>query len=131
MLRPDIAYIYSNARVYGHTTTAMHEHESPPPTLPETTVPSWNNETTGEKTYRGQLEAVNSLLADMENVLGGVGFQDIENPYNFEQARNLTNATVSDASVEHVGTFDTTFLLRYYIEKFDIARPFRVQDTSK
>lgn len=56
---------------------------------------SWNNESTGDETYRGRLEAVNALIADMvPGVIGGPGFYYIKDPYNFTQARNLTNATV-------------------------------------
>lgn len=61
---------------------------------------SWNNESSGNVTYRGQLQSVNWLISLM--VTGVVGVEDaflnIKDPYNFEQARNLTNETVSQGS---------------------------------
>ncbi|CAM9207574.1 unnamed protein product [Ectocarpus sp. 8 AP-2014] len=57
---------------------------------------SWNNASSGNVTYRGQLENVNWLISLMVPGIIGVedAFLDIKDPYNFEQARNLTNETV-------------------------------------
>lgn len=56
---------------------------------------SWNNQTTGEATYRGNLEDINAIIARMvDDVIGAGAFADIKDPYNFQQARNLTNETV-------------------------------------
>lgn len=82
---------------------------------------SWNNESTGETTYRGQLEDINRLIANMvPGVIGQGDFVDIMDPYNFQQARNLTNDTVrpeggkgmSGMDLSGLGIVVTLLLLR-------------------
>lgn len=70
------------------------------PSTPSDAANSWNNASSGNVTYRGQLQDVNSLIALMvPGVIGVIdAFRYIKDPYNFEQARNLTNETVSQGS---------------------------------
>ncbi|CAM9938114.1 unnamed protein product, partial [Pylaiella littoralis] len=63
--------------------------------LKNVTEYSWNNESTGVVTYRGQLEVVNDLIELMKpDIIGQGAFADIEVEYNFTLARSLTNETV-------------------------------------
>lgn len=57
---------------------------------------SWNNASTGDITYRGQLDVVNMLLDLMVNgTIGGPYFPDFYSPYNFTLAKTITSDAVS------------------------------------
>lgn len=57
---------------------------------------SWYDNSTGNLTYRSQLDTINSLFGLMtDGVLGGPGFYGFRASYDFDTARNLTGDAVS------------------------------------